>query len=259
MAKSTLRDSLSETFGIFKQIGKILFWGVVAATVFIALTPGDIIENSLAGIWGGDETFVFEPESQGQFPTPTPRPRPVIGIVAGHWGSDAGAVCIDGLTEAEVNLNVASIVQKNLVDAGFDVDLLKEFDPLLEGYRALALVSIHADSCEYINDSATGYKVAAALSTTNAARAERLTACLRDRYESSTLMGYHANSVTADMTSYHAFDEIHHDTVAAIIEIGFMNLDRQLMVQQPETIARGISDGILCYIYNQDITSSGSE
>ena len=40
------------------------------------------------------------------------------------------------------------------------VDVLDEFDPRLNGYRALLLLSIHADSCDYINDEATGFKVA---------------------------------------------------------------------------------------------------
>ena len=57
------------------------------------------------------------------------------------------------------------------------------------------------------------------------------------------------------MSSYHAFNEIDDDTPAVIIETGFMNLDRQILTQQPELVAGGISDGILCYIYNEDIAT----
>ena len=110
-----------------------------------------------------------------------------IGIVAGHSGNDSGAVCADStgkvtLTEAEVNLKIATLVQKKLVDRGFQVDLLNEFDTRLNGYRAVAVVSIHNDSCQYINDQATGFKVAAALNTRDSNRAGRLLACLVDRY-----------------------------------------------------------------------------
>jgi N-acetylmuramoyl-L-alanine amidase len=125
----------------------------------------------------------------------------------------------------------------------------------LAGYRGLALVSIHADSCEYINAEATGFKVAAALSSTNADRAQRLTACLRSRYEAITGLPFHSGSITGDMTRYHAFDEIHHETTAAIIETGFLNLDRQILTQSPEVIAEGITRGILCFIYNEDVTT----
>ena len=173
--------------------------------------------------------------------------------MAGHWKSDSGAVCSDGLSEVDVNLKIATLVKEQLVEQGFDVDLMEEFDIRLNGYQALALVSIHADSCDYINDLATGYKVAAALSSTNLDQASRLTVCLRSRYAQSTGLSYHSGSITDDMTSYHAFEEIHHETTAAIIEVGFLNLDRQILTQYPDSVAQGITDGIMCFIYNEDV------
>ena len=219
----------------------VLAAGVLVATLFTSLTPASI----LAAL----------PEA---FPTPTNRPRPVIGIVAGHWGNDPGAVCADELTEAEVNLTIATIVRDQLVAEEFDVDLLREFDPRLAGYRALALVSIHADSCDYINDQATGYKVAAAIGSADPSRSERLSACLRSRYADATGLTYHSTSITVDMTSYHAFDEIHHETPAVIIETGFLNLDKQILTRYPDQVARGITEGILCFIRNQDVNLDGN-
>jgi N-acetylmuramoyl-L-alanine amidase len=55
------------------------------------------------------------------------------------------------------------------------------------------------------------------------------------------------------MTSYHAFDEINADTTAVIIEVGFLNLDRQILTQHQDLVAKGISDGILCYVRNEDV------
>jgi N-acetylmuramoyl-L-alanine amidase len=186
-------------------------------------------------------------------PTSTPRQRPLIGIVAGHWGNDSGAVCVDGLTEADVNLKIATLVQKQLTDLGFDVDLLKEFDPRLTGFKATALISIHADSCDFINSEATGFKVAAALSNPNPDAATRLTACLRSRYAAATGLSLHSTSVTRDMTDYHAFNEIDKSTVAAIIETGFLNADRGLLTQTPELAVKGIVDGIVCYLEGEPI------
>jgi N-acetylmuramoyl-L-alanine amidase len=234
-----------------KQVLTFLIWGAVVATFFMIMIPGGQIAHALGSKFQDQQ--VFEPPAPGEWPTPTPRPRPRIGIVAGHWGNDSGAVCSDDLTEAEINLTIATIVKDQLVREDFDVDLLKEFDPLLSGYRALALVSIHSDSCDYINDQATGFKVASALGTTNQDRAERLSACVRSRYAENTGLSFHGASITADMTSYHAFDEIHHDTPAVIIEVGFLNLDRQILTSYPDIVARGITDGVLCYIRNQDI------
>jgi N-acetylmuramoyl-L-alanine amidase len=71
----------------------------------------------------------------GSWPTITPGPKPRIGIVAGHWGNDSGAVCADGLTEEKVNLRIATLVQQYLIAEGYEVDLLQEFD---KRYAALS-------------------------------------------------------------------------------------------------------------------------
>jgi N-acetylmuramoyl-L-alanine amidase len=179
----------------------------------------------------------------------------LIGIVAGHSGNDSGAVCDDGLTEAQVNMDLATRAQRFLIEQGLDVDLLQEFDSRLSNYQATALVSIHADSCDYINDQATGFKVASALANPRPERAARLTACLRSRYAQATGLTLH-NSITIDMTSYHAFDEINPETTASIIEVGFLNLDRRILTEQADQVARGIADGILCYINNEDVNQA---
>ena len=191
----------------------------------------------------------------------TPQPQLRIGIVAGHSGNDSGAVCVDGngdvtLTEADVNLKIAALVQQQLTEAGYQVDLLREFDTRLNGYRALAIVSIHNDSCEYINDQATGFKVAAALNTNDINRANRLTACLVNRYENITGLTFHAGSITGDMREYHAFREIDPSTVAAIIETGFLNLDRELLTKQTDRVAAGVVEGILCFANNENVEST---
>jgi len=145
------------------------------------------------------------------------------------------------------------MVQEQLTQQGFQVDLLREFDTRLNGYRALAIVSIHNDSCDYVNDQATGFKVAAALNTYDLNRANRLTACLVDRYQSVTDMTFHAGSITSDMREYHAFREIDPSTVAAIIETGFLNLDREILTKETERIALGVVEGILCFANNENV------
>lgn len=244
------RETARGTFYHLQVVASVAF---VVATLFTAWTPAGLLPGNLTE----KLTQALAPQpatSAADFPTPTPRPHPRIGIVAGHWGNDPGAVCQDGLTEVEVNLNIATKVKESLAALEYDVDVLKEFDPQLSGYQALALVSIHADSCDYINDLATGFKVSAALSSPHPEKAARLTACIRDRYERATGLRFHGTSVTPDMTSYHAFDEIHNETTAAIIEVGFLNLDRQKLTEQPELVAEGITNGILCYIRNEDIS-----
>ncbi|HEX9013643.1 MAG TPA: N-acetylmuramoyl-L-alanine amidase, partial [Anaerolineaceae bacterium] len=166
--------------------------------------------------------------------------------------------CKDGLTEAEVNLKIATLVKQNLVSQGYQVDLLQEFDEHLKGYQGLVLVSIHNDSCDYINDEATGFKVAAALSSTVPEKAQKLTSCLVDRYQKATGLRFHYNSITPDMTQYHAFSEINPVTPAAVIETGFLNLDRQILTEHTDKVASGVSSGILCFVRNETVSPTAT-
>ena len=247
--------------GTFYQIQIILGVAFLLATLFTAWTEPGLLPSSLSEKL--DAALAAQSTTpQPDWPTPTARPNPRIGIVAGHSGNDPGAVCSDelgGTREVDINLTVAQKVKESLVAEGFDVDLLAEFDPRLVGYRALALVSIHADSCQYVNDEATGFKVAAALSTFYPEQATRLTTCLRTRYADITGMRFHTGSVTNDMTNYHAFGEINNETPAAIIEVGFLNLDRKILTEQPDLLASGITAGILCFVRNEDIAPSGAQ
>ena len=240
----------------FRHLGVVALVAIIVGTIYTIWTPASIIPGGVArGIALALSTEVG-PLTTTLPPTATPEPRPIIGVVSGHLGNDAGAVCPDGLTEVDINLEIANRVQTSLEQAGFQVDLLNEFDTRLTGYRAQALVSIHSDSCDFINDIATGFKVTGSLESQVPQESTRLAACLTDRYGERTEMQYHAGSITFDMTFYHAYREIAPDTPAAIIEVGFMNLDREMLVNHPDLVAQGITDGILCYVFQEPFGSS---
>lgn len=227
---------------------------VLLATLFTAWTPNSLFASNLQE----QLRLILTPQAGPNTLITTPQPQLRIGIVAGHSGNDSGAVCYDengqaDLTEADVNLEIAELVQKNLMAQGFQVDLLNEFDTRLNGYRAVALVSIHNNSCEYINEEATGFKAASSLETRDVNCAQRLTACLVDRYQRITGLTYHASSITRDMTEYHAFSEIDPNTITAIIETGFLNLDREILTNETERVANGVTQGIMCFINNESV------
>jgi N-acetylmuramoyl-L-alanine amidase len=169
-----------------------------------------------------------------------------VGLVAGHAGYDPGAVCPDGWTEADVNKMIAEEVQGLLLDKGYQVDLLQEFDERLPGYRASALVSIHADSCEV--PDASGFKVARVTHSAIPEAEDRLVDCLYTEYEAATRLPRHPGSITDDMTSYHAFREIDDQTPGAIIETGFLLGDRSVLIRRPKLAAKGIAAGIVCFL-----------
>jgi N-acetylmuramoyl-L-alanine amidase len=202
-------------------------------------------------------------------PSPTLAPMsrvPHVGIVAGHWwleeggqqSLDVGAVCDEGtpnqLTEVEINLDVAGRVVFELRKAGYQVDLLQEWDERLTGYQADVLVSIHADSCIY--PEASGFKVARVTDSLVPEVEDRLVACLVAHYAARTGLAFHEGSITYDMLQNHTFYEIAPRTPGAIIEVGFMLADRRLLTQRPDLVAQGIIDGIECFLQGEGIIGS---
>jgi N-acetylmuramoyl-L-alanine amidase len=183
-------------------------------------------------------------------PSPTPTPAPLrVGVVAGHWQNDSGAVCADGLEEVSINLDVAKRVVAVLEDQGYRAELLPEFSDDLTGYQAEAFVSIHTDSCEV--PGLSGFKVARVVSSAIPDREDRLVACLVEEYASATGLEFNESTITYDMTDYHAFWEIDPNTPGAIIELGFMDEDRNLLTRHPDQAARGVANGILCFLQSQ--------
>lgn len=184
-------------------------------------------------------------------PAATPTPHvPHVGIVAGHLGHDSGAVCDDGLQEVDVNLNIAQQVVALATDYGWHVQLLEEFDVRLNGYQADVLISIHADSCNVPGRS--GFKMARAESSYIPGAEDRLVDCVSRHYAEATGLLFDSYTITYDMTRYHAFYEIDPNTPAAILEAGFMLEDRELLTDRSHVVARGIFNGLICFIEGRD-------
>ena len=223
---------------------------VAIASSIVYLTLEVLSKTESRSVWSTPvpptRTPTVTPTATRIPPTPTPtKPPKTVGLVVGHWGYDSGAVCPDGLTEVEINLAVAQLVETRLESQGYAVDLLEEFDDALEGYLADALLSIHADSCNV--PAASGFKLARALHSTSSEN-DRLVKCLREEYQEATGLSFHEHSITYDMLQYHAFDEIAPQTPAAIIETGFMAADRQILLGRQDSVAQGIANGIARFL-----------
>ena len=175
-----------------------------------------------------------------------------VALISGHAGSDSGAVCTDSngnttITEAAINATVTELAAERLRRAGADVLILQEFDPRLAGLQASVLLSLHADSCI----DASGYKAAhhplSPLSTSE----DQLVACINHFYPAATGLTEHSNTITHNMTDYHAFRVIDRQTPAAIMEMGFLGGDQDLLVNHPEIAAQGIADSLLCFLQQE--------
>lgn len=182
--------------------------------------------------------------------TPTPH-TPRVGVIAGHSGNDAGAVCEDdGLKEVDININIAQQVVALAMAHGWEAQLLEEFDVRLNHYQADALVSIHADSCNVPGRS--GFKAARAESSYIPGSEDRLVNCISRNYAEATGLAFDAHTITYDMTRYHVYNEIDPNTPAAIIETGFMLEDRELLTERSDVVARGIFNSLICFIEGRD-------
>jgi N-acetylmuramoyl-L-alanine amidase len=199
-------------------------------------------------------------------PVPTARVRGVtepwrVGIQAGHWKiaevpdeqyrlrGDTGAQW-KKITEASVNLEIATRVQKQLQDAGVIVDLLPATVP--PGYDADAFVAIHADDGGGADPS--GWKIATPWRSSLASR--RLRDDIAQSYGRASGLPEDRYGISYNMRGYYAFSWTRYEhavaatTPSAIIETGFLTsaTDRQLIVNDPERAARGISAGILAFL-----------
>jgi N-acetylmuramoyl-L-alanine amidase len=195
----------------------------------------------------GAQSLSLERPTQPR-PTATPKgPRPIqVGIIAGHYLNDSGAICPDGLREVDVNLAVAERVTARLRRKGYAVDLLSEFDERLKGYQADVLISLHSDSCDIWGLS--GFKVARSSTSGIPEVEDELVKCLKSNYAASTNLSFQENTITDDMRDYHAFREVAVHTPAAIIELGFMADDRNVLLYRQDRLAKGLVDGIQCFL-----------
>lgn len=246
--------------GIFRAVFVIILASGMMATILSWFTSADFLDpetrrNLAVAMYAIEPTPTFTP-------APTPNWARTIGIVSGHRGPgqeqayDPGAVCLDAagdviVTENDINFGVASKVVQYLRQRSYRVDLLDEFDPRLNDYQAAALVSIHANSCQDYGEVVSGYLVAKAAAKPSEGPDDQLAECVARYYGPMTGLERRF-SLTVDMTDYHTFRELHPLTPAAIIELGFMRADQQILVEQQDLLARAIVEGILCFLEPED-------
>ena len=221
---ATHRDPDRSPLGMLAAIVRVPLYAVLGGLVLLALSELPPFVGWLAGI-GGEITHV--------------------GLLAGHWQSDSGAVCPDGLQEVDVNLAVARQVAALLREEGYQVEMLPEYAPKLVGFRAMAFVAIHADSCV---GGLSGFKVAHHADADPLGPGARLAASLSRAYAEATGLSPHPNTITDDMRRYHALRKIAPDTPSVIIECGFLGGDRDLLTHGQDRVAQGIANGILAFL-----------
>lgn len=251
------RNTVGTIGGFLRTIFVVLISAGLVATILTWFTDPQFLNPAVVkGLQGNRPALIADVTTAPTIqPTQASTPNWLqrIGIVAGHRGpeNDPGAVCDDGLTEAEITFDVAQKIVTNLRALNYSVDLLDEFDPRLNDYQAAALVSIHANTCQDFGEVVSGYLIAKAASRPDGGIDDILAECLAQKYEERVDLERRF-SLTLDMTDYHTFREIHPLTPAAIVELGFMLADRELLTEQPDLLAEALTNGVICFLQPSD-------
>src|SRR5256712_6071573 len=205
------------------------------------------------------------PNATGTLRIPIPKNVPIgprrVAIQAGHWKSDeapdelrrlipqTGAEW-EGVTEVEINLDLAQRVSVILNSKGVAVDILPVRIPV--GYVADAFVALHADSDGVGENS--GFKMA------HGARRgpyeDALLNDIKDSYGAATGLDYDPIDIANSMRVYFAFNwsrfqhAVAAHTPAVILEMGYVSSDddRALMTDRADVVATSIADGIVKFL-----------
>ena len=184
-----------------------------------------------------------------------------VAIQAGHWKSDeapdelrrlipqTGAEW-EGVTEVEINLDIAQRVGVMLNSKGIAVDILPTTIPV--GYVADAFVALHADSDGFGVNS--GFKMAHG--SRRGPYEDVLLNDIKDVYGAATGLDYDATHISRNMTGYFGFSwsrfqhAVAAHTPAVILEMGYVSNDddRALMLDRADVVASSIAVGVMKFL-----------
>ena len=187
--------------------------------------------------------------------TPTPEqdtvPSLTVALLSGHAGYDSGAICGDmnapTIKEVDVVARIVELVRVQLESTRLEVLILEEYDARLTNLEAALMLSLHADSCIFVN----GYKAAYPYNSAIPLTERKMLACIDKHYAAHTGLSFHP-SVTDEMTRYHAFRKVLPGTPTVILEMGFLGGDAHLLTQEPERVAAGITESINCFLADSE-------
>ena len=235
-----------KNYSFFKALITILMTALITSTILITFSPGaEYIDQ-----------FVMPAETEEININRQNNQRKIIGILPGHYGLDSGHQCgaeYNFVKESDVNLRLAVMVRDYLQIKGYTVDFLHEFDPALTNYTALALVSIHANQCDSTNQS--GFNVTTGGQNSYPSESKRLNDCLTYHYMQNSGLNFLGENYTPGEEMLYSFDNVNNYTTISIIHTGFLGNDYRTISEKTNSLAKGIADGIICYVEDEAIGS----
>ena len=233
-------------YSFIKALITILMSALITSTILITFSPGaEYIEQYVSPAETADVNTVRQNNQ-----------RKIIGILPGHYGLDSGYQCgpeFNFVKESDVNLRLAVMVRDYLQSQGYTVDFMHEFDPVLTNYTALALVSIHANQCNASNQS--GFNVTTGGQNSYPSESKRLNDCLTYHYMQNSGLEFPGENYTPGEEMLYSFDNVNNYTTISIIHTGFLGNDYRTISEKTNNLAKGIADGIICYVEDEAIGS----
>ena len=179
-----------------------------------------------------------------------------VTLQAGHWRNqnlppelehlteNTGAFAA-GVSEVDVNVQVAKLTAKSLAERGYGVEVLDATVP--PNYSTDLFLALHADGS--VRTSIRGFKAVAPWSFPPAS--DKFVGFLYEEYGKAT--GLPTDARTSDsMANYYAFNPLkyHHalnpHVPSALLEMGFVTnpLDRLVLTTEQERLALGIANAV---------------
>ncbi len=236
-------------YSFFKALISILFTALFTATLLVTFSPGAQYIDSMVPNTGDRNADNPDGIQNG--------PKKIIGVLPGHYGFDTGYQCgaeFNFVKENDVNLRLAVMVRDYLENKGYSVDFLHEYDPELTDYTGLALVSIHSSRCD-TSDKNSGFFVTTGGKNKYPSESKRLNDCLTYHYSQNSGLDFLGENYIPGEEAFDSFDNVNDYTTISVIHTGFLGNDYRTISERTENLAKGIADGIICYVENDAVGS----
>lgn len=224
----------------------------------VAAVMADVVGATLKAADPGDAPGSVRIAKPTTLPLNGPRK---VALQAGHWLTQEAppelgrilqqtGTSWNGITEVEVNIDIAERVAALLATKGVQAEVLPTTVP--PGYLADAFVSLHADGDG--TGEKSGFK--SARSARRGLFEDRLQTLVNSEFAKATDLHYDANGISRNMTGYYAmaWSRIRYSTSpftpSMILEMGYLSndWDRHLMVDKADVLASAIANGILTFL-----------
>lgn len=236
-----------KNYSFFRALFTILLTALFTATLLVMFSPGaEYIDQAVDT--GNRDTDNAASAQTG--------PQKIVGILPGHYGFDTGYQCgaeYNFVKENDVNLRLAVLVRDYLEGRGYTVDFLHEFDPALSDYTGLALVSIHSSRCDYTANNQSGFYITTEGANKYPSESKRLNDCLTYHYLQNSGLDFLGENYSTDQENLHSFDSVNDYTTISVIHAGYLGNDYRTISERTENLAKGIADGIICYVENDTV------